>query len=262
MAIQFLSGLQQSYVQLIEDVGTALIIMLRDFAAVPRVAAIVGKSNRSFMREFKGDDLSNVNRVIVDVGNPLARTTAGRVQMAEQMLQMGAIKDPQQYFTVINTGKLEVMNEGVQAQLLLIKDENEKMLGGEAVMAVVTDDHKNHIIEHAAITADTDMRKDPELLRIVNDHIQEHIELLRNTSPDLLAILGQQSLQPAGAPPSMPPQGGPQATPPEGQVGQQIGNQEITGPGLPEGVNLPNTPTPPPPFENLPTNPADMVGSQ
>ena len=47
------------------------------------------------MKEFTGDDLTSVNRVIVDVGNPLARTTAGRVEMAEQLLQMGVIKTPQ-----------------------------------------------------------------------------------------------------------------------------------------------------------------------
>ena len=64
MSLQFMSGLSQSYVKMIEDVGTGLINMLKDFAAAPRVAMIVGKSNRSYMKEFKGEDLNNVNRVI------------------------------------------------------------------------------------------------------------------------------------------------------------------------------------------------------
>lgn len=268
MALQFLSGLQQAYVQLIEDLGTALINMLKDFAAVPRVAAIVGKSNKTFMKEFKGDDLTNVNRVIVDVGNPLARTTAGRVQMAEQMLQMGLIKDPQQYFTVMNVGKLDVINEGPQAELLLIKGENEKMVSGEKVIALAVDDHKNHILEHKSVLADPDLRQDPSLVQLVLDHVQQHIELLRDTDPDLLGLLGQQPLQPQqgqapGPQGPPPPQGGggasgPMVPPEQGQTGIQNNGETVTGPGIEAGVNMPNIPKPPAPFDNLPTNPSEM----
>jgi len=44
-ALQFISGLQQSYIQMIEDVGTGLINLLKTFAAAPRVAAIAGTNN-------------------------------------------------------------------------------------------------------------------------------------------------------------------------------------------------------------------------
>jgi replicative DNA helicase len=53
-------------------------------------------------------------------------TIAGRVQMAEQLLQMNLIKSPQQYFQVMNTGRLDVMFEGEERELLLIKSENER----------------------------------------------------------------------------------------------------------------------------------------
>jgi hypothetical protein len=268
MAIQFMSGLQSSYVRLIEDVGTSLINMLRDFAAVPRVAAIVGKGNRAYMKEFKGDDLANVNRVIVDVGNPLARTTAGRVQMAEQMLQMGAIKNPQQYFTVINTGKLDVMTEGVESELLLIKGENEAMMKGESVLVLSVDDHKNHIIEHKAVLSDPDLRKNGDLVQIVLTHIQQHITELQQVDPNLLMVLGQQPIAPPGPPPGAPGPGGPQSGPPT-----QPGSPEAQGLPTPQqsmGVDLqaqqpgtqlpglPNLPTPPPPFESLPTQPSQV----
>lgn len=263
MAIQFNSGLQQSYVALIEDVGTALINMLRDFAAVPRVAAIVGKGNRTLMKEFKGDDLANVNRVIVDVGNPLSRTTAGRVQMAEQMLQMGAIKDPQQYFTVMNTGKLDVMTEGTQWQLLLIKDENEAMMKGESAPVIDIDDHKNHIIEHSSILASQDLRRNPELVQLVLGHIQMHIEALRQTDPDLLKLLGQAPLQPeqapSGAQGAMPaPPGPPQ--PQGGPPGLNLHNIKQMpmppNPNSPQGQGLPQAPPlPGSPNQHLPSIP-------
>jgi hypothetical protein len=45
MAIQFSSGLQNSYARLLEDLGTGLINLLKDYASVPRIALIAGKTN-------------------------------------------------------------------------------------------------------------------------------------------------------------------------------------------------------------------------
>lgn len=270
MSIQFMNGLQQSYVQLVEDIGTGLIMMLRDFAAVPRVAAILGKNNRSYMQEFKGDDLENVNRIVVDIGNPLARTTAGRVQMAEQLLQMGAIKDANQYFTVIDTGKLEVMTEGPQSQLLCIRGENEQLMSGKSTQAILTDQHKEHILGHAEILSDPSLRQDANLVKVVTDHIQQHINLLHTTDPNLLSLLGQQPLAPPNQPPgsnvpapaapqpnggAKPPRGGPMAVPPANP-----GNPPMPGPsGGPMtagGAPNPNLPKMPQvPASSLP-NPA------
>jgi hypothetical protein len=206
MTLQFMSGLQASYVAVIEDVGTGIINILKDHAQIPRLATIVGKSNRTYLKEFTGDDLSSVSRVIVDVGNPLAKSTAGRVEMAEQLLQMQAIKTPEQYFSVINTGQLDVMTEDTQSQLFLIKAENERFINGEPVVAVFTDEHALHIKEHASVLSDPDLRLQPELLQAVSAHIQEHIELLKTTDPNTLMILGQQPLQPSAPPQQGPPQ--------------------------------------------------------
>lgn len=265
MSLQFMSGLQQSYVQLVEDIGTALLMMLRDFAAVPRVAAILGKNNRSYMQEFKGDDLEYVNRVVVDIGNPLARTTAGRVQMAEQLLQMGAIKDANQYFTVLDTGSLGVMTEGPQSQQLCIRGENEQLMAGKQTQAILTDQHKEHIMGHADVLSDPSLRLDANLVKVVTEHIQQHIQLLHTTDPNLLTLLGQQPLAPPNQPPTsnVPspqqpqanggnknPHGGPMAVPPPNP-----GNPPMPGPsGGPMTMNGPATRLP-----NMPKVPASAL---
>lgn len=213
-ALQFISGLQQSYIHMIEDVGTNLVQLLKDFASVPRIAQIAGKSNATYMKEFTGDDLSSITRVIVDAGNALAQTTAGRVEMASQLMQMGAIKTPEEYISVINTGKLETMTESQNKQLLLIRAENERLVDGSVdVMAVLTDDHSLHLREHQAVLADPDLRMDPSLVQRALGHIQEHIDILSDpTVANILLQLGQQPIQ-APIPP-MPPQGGEGGTPP------------------------------------------------
>jgi hypothetical protein len=226
--------------------------MLQRFDSVPSIAMITGKSNRTYMKEFTGDDLNSVNRVIVDVGNPLSRTIAGRVEMAEQLLQMNMIKTPEQYLMVMNTGRLEPMTDDQQTELLLIKAENERMVSDEEVIAVATDQHSLHIKEHKCVLADPDLRKDPALVARTLAHIQEHINLLRTLDPDLLAMMGEQSLAPQQ---SQPPEGG---GPPPDQGNAQgaaasdmnaVMNQPLTqstNPIQQSGTDLPQPAQPPP----------------
>lgn len=262
MALQFISGLQQSYVKLVEDVGTALIQNLKDFAAAPKMVAIVGKNQKPYLKEFTGADLEDINRVIVDIGNPLSRTIAGRVQMAEQLAQMKLLQNPQQYFQVINTGKLDVTFEGDMAQLLLVKAENEKFLAGSPATVSPFDAHKMHIVEHSAVLADPDLRENPELTNIVHNHIQSHIDMLRNTDPAILLLIGQEPLGPPGMGPggagAPPPQGGQGGPPGGGPQGQPAAQMLPAVPPLGNEPGLPSPAKPPAPFKNLPTNPAEL----
>lgn len=247
-AIQFASGLQHSYVRLIEDVGTAIIKLLQDYADAPRVAVIAGKSNRSYVKEFKGEDILAVNRVKVKVSNPLSQTGAGRLEIANNLIQMGLIKNPQQYFTVLQTGALDAMMEGDQAELISIKTENEYLADGKQVIVIDTDAHAMHIQEHKAVLADPDMRNNPEIVETTLAHIQMHIDALKTVNPELLQLLGQQPLTPAQ--PEVP--SGPDAkAAPEGSTEMleqplPIGAEQV------EQINQPNMPTPPAPFQDAP----------
>jgi hypothetical protein len=268
MSLQYISGLQQSYVKLIEDVGTAIIQMLKDFAVTPKVVALVGKNNRPLLKEFTGETISSINRVVVDVGNPLSRTIAGRVQMAEQMLQMNLVKTPEQYFQVINTGKIETMFEGEMNEMLLVKSENEQMLEGKSVIVSPLDKHRLHINEHKAVLSDPDLRKDAELVSNVLNHIQEHLDSLRNTDPALLQLIGEQPLPPIGLEqgpfPGQQMPSAPQAAAPSmdqlfATQGGNVSPGETIKATTGQNIQLPNIPSPPAPFENLPVTPQDML---
>lgn len=252
MSLQFISGLQQAYVAMQEDVGTGIINTLKDHASTKRVVAIVGKSNRTELREFTGDELSSINRVIVDIGNPLANTTAGKMEIAKDLLQMQAIKTYEQYMTVLTTGKLDDLMEDTVSELFLIKDENELLMDGNMVQAVMTDEHALHIKEHKVVLADPVLRRDPKIVQAVLTHIQEHIDLLKTTDPNVLMILGQQPIAPPMPPQGPPPpQGQPQGNAPaEAPAPLQMPTQavqtgaEITNlpnlPQIPQEANLPN----------------------
>jgi hypothetical protein len=263
-ALQFISGLQQSYIQLIEDVGTNVVELLKTFAKTPRVAAIAGKSNVTYMKEFTSDDLSSITRVIVDAGNALAQTTAGRVEMASQMMQMSIITTPEQYISVINTGKLETMTEGQNKELLLVRAERERLVDGTTpVVAVLTDSHSLHIREHKAVLADPDLRMDAQLVQRTLAHIQEHIDILSDPNvANILTLLGETPLGPIGggipspqaAAPQQPNQQGQEQIPPllENPEAQSVAVQQNMGPlpspaqpaGVAQGI-LPAQPTTP-----------------
>lgn len=251
-ALQFISGLQQSYIQLLEDTGTGVINILKDFAEVPRIASISGIANATKMKEFKSDDLTSINRVVVDVSNALMSSTAGRAQVAENLLQMGAINTPEKYLEILNTGNLKTITQSLTNELDVIRDENERLIAGEEPMAIFSDQHAMHIREHRDVLADSELRKDAELVRRTLEHIQEHIELLKTTDPNVLAIIGEQPIQ--NVPPPAPPS---QVMPPEGS-----GN--LPGMSNPPGVEgqagpLPSPAKPPGQFENLPQTPEQLM---
>lgn len=233
MALQFISGLQQQYVQLIEDVGTGLINMLRDFAAVPRIAMIVGKNNKTYVeQEFSSEDLSQVNRVIVDMGNPMARTTAGKMQMATELIQYGQNVTPQQYISVMTTGNLDVMTDDTEDELLTIQKENERLAEGLPVRAFALDQHLLHIKGHRSVISDYEVRMDDQLSAALYAHIQEHVDLLRTTDPGLLSMMGEQPLGPVGG------------TPPAPQNPDQQANQSQAPDGAPMEPNMGQAPVP------------------
>ena len=246
-AIQFVSGLQNSYIHLIEDVGTNLVLLLQDFAEVPRIAEISGKASSTLMQEFTGDDLSDIHRVIVDAGNAMAQTTAGRLEIAESLLQMGLIKTAQDYLSVLNTGKLETMTEGPIKENMYIRSENEDLFSGEVdVVAVLTDEHLLHIQEHKYVLADSKLKGDPALVDRVLGHIQEHMNILSDpNNANVLVALGQQPI--ASMPPMPPDGGGPAGDPNAGLQGNPEANSvdpmaQLEGdlPSLPKPAQAPN----------------------
>ncbi|WP_448191267.1 portal protein [Azospirillum sp. sgz301742] len=223
-ALEFASHLQESYVRLLEDVGTDAVRILRDFASTPRLVHIAGKSKVAAMREFVGNDLENVNRVVVDLGNPLSRTTAGRVELAHNLINFGIIKTPEEYLTVVETGNLDPLTEHDSAELGLIRHENEMLMEGQGVPSLIIDNHRLHILEHSTILMNPEVRINSPAVGVVLNHIQEHMGMLNDAGVQQIhALLGNTTGQPQMAPSQVPPQ-------PEPMKDVQGGGVPVQGP--------------------------------
>jgi len=200
-SIQQNSAIQSSYVALLEDLGTLVINHLKRFATTKRMVDIVGKYNKSLLKEFSGADLSDISRVTVDVSNPLTKTIAGRTELANQLLQSGLIKRADQYLMVLQTGQLDNMIDAETMSLQLMRQENELLAEGRNPPVLVLDDHAKHIQEHMAVLNTPEARLNTGIVNATLAHIQEHLNQAQAANPAVLAILGRAPIaQPAPAP--------------------------------------------------------------
>lgn len=228
MAVQFASKFQESWAYLLEDGGTKIFDLLKQFAKTERIAEMAGKSNRGRITSFTGEDLDQIQRVAIDLGNPMQRTTAGKLQIADSLLEKGLVKTPQQYLQVMETGNLDPLVEGPEAELDLIRGENELMMDGtfDKVRVLVGDAHLLHVQEHRCLLSNPLVRADENITAGILAHIQEHKELYESQEPFWSQISGEPP-----SPAAQAPVPNPMELPPEGVMQPQ--------PELPENAPLP-----------------------
>ncbi len=244
MAIQFNAPLQQSYIGLLEDVGTATIQILQDYASEPRVIQIAGKHNKGIIQQsFTSKDIDSISRVQVQAGNPLSKTISGRLSIAQDLLQNKIITNAAEYLQVLQTGLLEPMIQGPTSELLNLASENEYLTDGEAVPVLYTDNHQLHIQEHSALASDPQVRMDAARFDVISKHILEHINYLSDPAyQNYRQLMGYTSVAPAGMPSSGPDAGNnPALQPTMGQVSPgPVGNTQVQQ--MAANINMPKPP--------------------
>ena len=77
--------------------------------------------------------------MVVELGNPVSQTAAGRFELSMQLVQMGVIKTPAEVLEVLETGRLEPLVKGTQEELVNILKENQDMVRGETPVVLLSD---------------------------------------------------------------------------------------------------------------------------
>jgi hypothetical protein len=236
-AIQQSSTIQASYLRFVEALGAGTLSVIRERLSAEKQIAIVGKSSQFLVTDssYTGSDLDRVRKVRVEIGNPMSQTSAGRSEMAKELIGMNLIKSVEQYQQVLATGRLEPLTEGLNNELMLIRAENESLSAGQPVQAIIIDDHMLHCREHRSILANPLARANPDIVNAVLAHITEHEQLYYTAPPSTLMMMGQQP----------PPMMGGGMPPPPGAEG-----------AAPMPPGNPAADSPNPDMPSLPTNPA------
>ena len=275
-SVMFNSGLQKGYARLMENLMTGTIRTIKKNMIGKKVARIVGQTSEPYLKEFTSADLQDIDSVAVELVNPMLQTAAGKMQMADNLMKTGLIKDAQQYIGVYTDGDLPQLYRRQETQLKLIKQENEAILQGQVPEVAITDNHVAHILEHTVTFDNIDSRMNPNAPEVVAGmaHVQKHLNKLLGgadpltgkmegpINPVLAGIIGDPTLppgtpsmmqlppqQPGGPAPGGPPPGGPQipatGNPPSVKTNPGQQQQAIGSPSQPSQT-LPQTGTPGP----------------
>lgn len=179
-SVIFNSGLQKAYARLMERVMTGSLKTIRKNMIGSKVARIVGSNSEPFLKEFTSSDLQDIDSISVELTNPMLQTPAGKMQMADNLMKTGLIKDPQQYIGVYTDGDLPQLFHRQETQLKLVKQENEAILTGKQFGCAVTDNHVMHILEHTPVIDTIEARLNPNMPHVIAAmiHIQDHLNKL------------------------------------------------------------------------------------
>ena len=227
ISVMSADSIQKNYVRAAADLGTIVIHNIQAFATEKRVAYIGGVSKKSQAKEFSAKDVMSIDRVTIDIGNPLLSNYAGRQEMIQQWMQFGIVKDPKAIVEFLRTGQIDSITEDDFKDGVLIRSENEQLRKGENPPVMMTDNHPEHIIKHKALANDPEIRLNPDIMANLLAHIQEHIDSMKSIDPDLAAILQLMPL-----PSQQQPMPGPDAG---------VGPEASGNPGLP---NVPSNAPP------------------
>lgn len=234
------------------DTAIHCIQVAEDYLTWPVKVEAYGEFNSLFVEEVSGEDVSMVTRVIVKQGNPMARTLAGRLSVANALKEMGDITH-EQYLHFIQYGQLERITSPPEREMALIQQENQRMMRGELPPVLETDNDAMHVPQHQVLFSSPTVRNNPELSAVVDQHMRWHVEnaVAKTTqNPMLLELLGQKPLESALA--MIMPPAAPHAEEVEGEEESPSG--AAAPPALPPGS--PADGGAPPNMPSLPTNPA------
>lgn len=199
---------------------------------------------------FVGGMVKNIKRVKALTINPLAKNLAGRVQIADTLLE----KFPNQlelgdYFRLMETGNLDQILRPKAQKSRNLDRENEMLSSGRMPVPFLTDDHRAHVRKHLEVLDNPLLREseDPKaraIVESVDQHIAAHVDLaiqgMQNLPLlELAGILPLESLMamvppPSGVPGEGTPPQGPQASPQGDSVSQPVPPEASQQPRMPE----------------------------
>lgn len=260
MAVQFNSGAERSYIHGIEESGTVVLQVYQSNADHPMLLSIAGDDKGYSVESFTGEAINQIKRVVVKSVNPMSKTTPGRVDQADKLLQYGMIRHPQEYQSVVATGQLNGIFTSPAEQVASIKAENAALLRGEMPSVHLLEKHDLHVSEHQAIL-DYNLKEagNEAAVQAAERHIMQHVQIWQEmamTNPGLCQALGIPPIAPPlaaqgilgqlpglnGGQPQPQQQGPQQSGAPGGNAPAPKGKSEAMPGEMPGMPNMPKNP--------------------
>jgi hypothetical protein len=188
----FNNVLESNFIRLAEDVGHFLLYIISRFQTTEELVSLVGKGKSNEVRSFKGENLDPIRKVKIVLGNPLAKSTAGKVEIAEMLTKNQLIKTPEAVFEALTTGQITNSLDNATSEINYIVWENENLLRNQTIRVIATDNHPQHIMQHRALLFKPDVRQNQQIHQEVLNHIQDHMDQFDQMAagnPTLLSMI-------------------------------------------------------------------------
>lgn len=227
-ALEFIAGAAMAYSICWEKTMMHAVNSYKNFSKVEQNVAVKGRNNQVMNRAFKGENLSNISGMKMQLSNPLMQTIAGRLEIAEKLLNMPKEMWPE-YTSVIEGRPVTEIYRGQLSERDNINQENEFLQQGKDVPVLASDDHAKHMQEHAGLLNDPAVRLNGPTNQVILNHLLAHFEQSKTVDPMFTAMIrtgkmpdpamkipgggGGGGGAPGGQPPGMPQQQLDQANP-------------------------------------------------
>lgn len=211
----FNTPVENAYVSALQDVANISLKMIAKFMPNMDLVQIVGLKENFAIKSFKAEELSRIQKVKALTANAMSKSPAGRLAMAQDMMNSGQIT-PTQYTEVAQTGTLKNDMEDVTAEDALIQWENQQLIQGIEVVALLADNPLKHIKQHCVTLTHPDVRNDAQKQAVIMKHLAAHQQnwvILGAQNPQLLALITGSPI-----PPDVPNPGVTAGAPQQGQL--------------------------------------------
>jgi hypothetical protein len=175
MAVQYMSSFMQSAIEQAEGAGEYTLRLDEAFSTGTQTVARIGDDNVQQLIEYRAaDTFRHIAKVRVEAVDPVSMTAEGREARADRLMELGAFTSPQEYITMVKTGRDEPLYRAPMAQNMLIQRENAELMKGKEPKILEGDAHALHIPEHEALLAEPSIRENDEFVAVVLEHVAKH----------------------------------------------------------------------------------------
>lgn len=226
-ALEFSQNFSKAYYLSLETAMKMAIYCYKIFVDEPMLVSITGPNKKTMAKQFVGSDLDNIKRVTCKIANPLMATASGKYEVAQNLLNSGLITTPKNYFSVLEGAPIETLYEDEYDENQLMMLENDDLREGKPVIALIDDNHDEHIKKHKALMFDPEVRRNSDIIGVVKAHLLEHYNLQAQSAPQQPPEAGVS----ANAPSPLP-QGQPEAAAPAEPAAPAIDISQVDGTGV------------------------------
>lgn len=229
--------LSQRWRKFCESSVNLLLEVIQINAQSPLLISIAGSSKASSLKAFTAADISSVRRFKATTVNPMLSRPEGKLEVANNLLQQFPNQmNPAIYMNVVNTGRMEGLDNGTFDQNMALLAEAEAIRQGQQIMPLLLERHDLFIKEDLKLIATPEAKEDGGLVDRVSAAIMQRLKLWQDlmNDPQLATLVGIPQI-PAGAPPPPPPGAG-GAQPPSNSALPVTPDQGAKPSGLPKGA--------------------------